>query len=548
MIVFLLCALVLPLLMGSGILCFGKNSDKEKQERLPLAEVYAAGVMLLFAVGELAGCVVIKLDGSFAMYKMVFGVLTAAALCVSAIIGRKTLRRMPAELVQRVRNFIGVFTDKDNVQKFVTVCVILLLLLHIAGYFIYVPDVGSDVTVETVHVTGVTGTVFRYNPVTGMQMEHGVYPIYKLASLPLLYTLITQLTGMRTNLLLFYVIPVWVILVSFSLVVNWASVLFPERKDMRSRFLLLYLLLLTFGDYADGTFAYGLLHGAWKGAVVACAIAVPFGCCMVYHIFAEKQWFYGGIGAFLSLAGFVFARPLFVPGIMFASTDEVFHEWALLFLAVLTLCLVRERRKQSFKKREVICLAAVLFTGVIVGNPLTLLALAYVGTMLTGAVSERKKSRSVLAGLIVIICLSGTVLPFCADVMKKQYIPQESLEVQKRIDELASQLGQVCLVAPEDVMERARILNDNVCLPYGKDMWHEDCNREVADTYTEAQELLYQQMKTDYLQPDTAAAMAKEAGCNLLVLREVMSEDAMRQGGWQQAEDVTGYAVYYRGQ
>lgn len=548
MIAFLLCVAVLPFLAGSWILCFRKNSGEKNQERLPLAEIYAAGVMLLFALGELAGCVVIKLDGSFAMYKKVFGALGAAALCVSVLLGRKTLKRIPSELGQRVRDFFGGFTDKDNARKFVTGCVILLLLFHIAGYFIYVPDVGSDVTVETVHVTDVTGTVFQYNPVTGTQMEHGVYPVYKLASLPLLYTLIVQLTGMQTNLMLFYVIPVWVILVSFALTVNWASVLFPERKDMRGRFLLLYLLLITFGDYADGTFAYGLLHGAWKGAVVACALAVPFGFCMVYHIFAEKQWIYGGAGVLLALAGFLFARPLFVPRIMFASSDEAFHEWALLFLAVLALCLVRERRKQSFKKREVICLAFVLFTGVIVGSPLTLFALAYVGTLLTGTVSERKKSRSILAGLIVIICLAGTVLPLNADTIKKQYIPQESLEVQKRINELAVQLKQVCLAAPEDVMEQARILNAQVCLPYGKDMWHEDCNREVADTYTEAQELLYQQMKTDYLQPDTAAAMAKEAGCNVLVLREVMSEDAMRQGGWQQAEDVTGYAVYFRGQ
>ena len=548
MIAFLLCISVLPFLMGSWILCFRKNNGSGKQEKLPLTELYAAGVMLLFAVGELAGCVVIKLDGNFAMYKGIFGGLTAAALCVCVIVGRKTLARIPEELVQRVRNFFGVFTGKDNVQKFVTVCLVLLVLLHVAGYFIYVPDVGSDVTAETVHVTDVTGTVFAYNPVTGTQMEHGVYPIYKLASLPFLYTLIVQLTGMQTGLLLFYVIPVWALLVSFALAVNWAGILFPERKDMSSRFLLLYLLLLTFGDYADGTFAYGLLHGAWKGAVVACAIAVPFGFCMAYHIFAEKQWFYGGAGVLPALAGFVYARPLFAPRLMFASSDEVFHEWALLFLAVLALCLVRERRKQNFKKREVICLAFVLFTGVIVGSPLTLLALAYVGTMLAGSVSERKKSRSILAGLAVIICLAGTVLPFNADTIKKQYIPRESLEVQKRIDELAAKLGQVCLVAPEAVMEQARILNAQVCLPYGKDMWHEDCNREVADTYTEAQELLYQQMKTDYLQPDTAAVMAKEAGCNLLVLREVMSEDTMRQGGWQQAEDVTGYAVYFRGQ
>lgn len=548
MAIFFLCAAVLPFLTGSWIICLRKNNSKEKRERMSLTEIYTAGVLTTFGVGELAGCIVIKMDGDFALFRELFLALLLAAVCVSVIVGRKTLKEMPAELGQRIRAFLPEFTDKDTSQKVMTGFIALLLVLHIAGYFVYVPAVGGDVTVETVHVTDTTGTVFQYNPVTGMQMEHGVYPVYKLASLPLLYTLISQFTGMTAQQLLFYVIPIWVLLVSFALTANWASVLFPERKGLRSCFLLLYMLLITFGDYADGTFAYGILHGAWKGTVVAGAIAALFGSCMAYRMLTEKQWLYGGAGALLALVGIVYARPLFAPRIMYASSEEDFREWALLFLAVFAVALVRERKKQSWKKREAVCFGLALLTGLIVGSPLTLLALSYAGVMLTDAVAERRKSRSVMAGLVVVICLSGTVLPFYSDVMKKQYISQESIQVQERIDELTDQLGRVCLAAHEDVMEQARILNAKVCLPYGKDMWHEDCNREVADTYTEAQELLYQQMKTDYLQPDTAAVMAKEAGCNLLVLREEMSEDAMCQGGWQQAEEVTGYAVYYRGQ
>ena len=53
-------------------------------------------------------------------------------------------------------------------------------------------------------------------------------------------------------------------------------------------------------------------------------------------------------------------------------------------------------------------------------------------------------------------------------------------------------------------------------------------------------------MKVDYKQPDTIAAMAVDLQCDILVLREKMSEDAMRRYGWQDAGDVTGYAVYCR--
>ena len=57
---------------------------------------------------------------------------------------------------------------------------------------------------------------------------------------------------------------------------------------------------------------------------------------------------------------------------------------------------------------------------------------------------------------------------------------------------------------------------------------------------------MFEQMKTDYMQPDTIAAMAAEMHCNILVMRECMSEEMLIRGGWKEAEEVTGYAVYYK--
>ena len=57
---------------------------------------------------------------------------------------------------------------------------------------------------------------------------------------------------------------------------------------------------------------------------------------------------------------------------------------------------------------------------------------------------------------------------------------------------------------------------------------------------------MFEQMKLDYLQPDTAAAMADSAGCRILVLREAMSEECGRVHGWKEAEGTEGYALYYR--
>ena len=53
-------------------------------------------------------------------------------------------------------------------------------------------------------------------------------------------------------------------------------------------------------------------------------------------------------------------------------------------------------------------------------------------------------------------------------------------------------------------------------------------------------------MKIDYEQPDTIAAIAAELKCNILVMRERMSEQAERQYGWEESEGTTDYAVYCR--
>ena len=150
--------------------------------------------------------------------------------------------------------------------------------------------------------------------------------------------------------------------------------------------------------------------------------------------------------------------------------------------------------------------------------------------------------------------MAGTVLPFHGNALKKWHISEADLEIQDKITQYAGNYeGTVMLVAPEHVMEQARLQNDNIILPYGKDLWYgftwygkKSCNQEIADVYTEKEVMLYEQMKVDYKQPDTMAALVSETDCRLLVLREEMSEEAKAQYGWHMAEKTEGYAIYYK--
>ena len=61
--------------------------------------------------------------------------------------------------------------------------------------------------------------------------------------------------------------------------------------------------------------------------------------------------------------------------------------------------------------------------------------------------------------------MAGTVLPFHGNALKKWHVSEADLEIQDKITQYAGNYeGTVMLVAPEHVMEQARLQNDNIIL------------------------------------------------------------------------------------
>ena len=541
MLQFIVCVTVFPILMGLGFIQLKKEKGTES-----LTECYVLGLLFLFLLGEAASCIVIKMDGSFSFYCLLFACFIGAGALISLVIGRK----VPVQLWENLKNAAGEKRDEGkrlwNLMM-ALVGVLLLLAFPILGYWLYVPDAAGSTMVETISVTVLTDTIFGYNPVTGAALEYGMYPIHKFACLPLIYSALYRLSGLSQNAFAYYAIPIWVLLVFVMLMAQCGKTVFGENKEKRSIFMLLLGAWLVTGNGDKGTLAYQLLHGGFKGETLACAVIIPFGVYMLYYFFVKKERLFGGIGTMLSLCGILVSRPLFLPERFAFFAEDSGREWMLFALAVFVLYLTREKTRKKWKKQEVVLLGMCLFAGLITGNIFPMAGTAYVGTCLWNIAEERKKAVPFLVGAILLICMAGTVLPFRGDCTKKADIPSGDVEILNRIEELAEDCEkEAVLVAPQNVMERARLHNTKIVLPYGKDLWQENCNREIADVYTDKEILLFEQMKTDYMQPDTIAVMAAEMHCNILVMRERMSEEVLIRGGWKEADDVTGYAVYYK--
>ena len=539
MILFLICIAIVPFLLGSIFLRLKKERGTEV-----LAEGYLLGLLFLFLLAEAAACIVIKLEKSFSDYCLLLAGMVSVCLLFALLTSGRWLWR---EFIKNKKKNADKGERSQSRRDWLWKAVLLLLFaFFFIGYLLYLPDAGSDTMIETVSVTAATDTVFAYNPITGQALRYGMYPLYKLASLPLLYGAFYRMAQGTVSSFLYYTASFWALLLAGLILWLWAQLLIGEQKEKKRLFLLFSLLLIVVGDGEADSFAYLLLHRGYSGTVFA-GLFFLFGGYMLWQCLVRKERWYGSIGILLSFIGILVARPLFLPKLLFQNGVSDGKWWGLLFLAVLALYLARERTQKKWKKQEAVLLGAALLTGLFVCNPLVAVSTAYAATALWSIGEEWKRGRKVFAGFIILICMTGTVLPFSGACEKRSQAPAVDYEIQDKISALAETYeGEVMLLAPEMVMEQARMQNAQIILPYGKNLWREDCNREIADVYTEEELLLFEQMKLDYLQPDTAAAMADSAGCRILVLREAMSEECGRVHGWKEAEGTEGYALYYR--
>ncbi len=133
------------------------------------------------------------------------------------------------------------------------------------------------------------------------------------------------------------------------------------------------------------------------------------------------------------------------------------------------------------------------------------------------------------------------MLPFQARLPKTWHISEDSIQIQDKIQFLAQPYEEgALLVAPETVMEQARLSDaDGFCCLTAKISGIPDADWRFAAFYPygEAEMILYEQMKTDYQQPDTIAAPQWIWSVIFWYCGERMSEDA-RQYGWQETGET----------
>lgn len=139
----------------------------------------------------------------------------------------------------------------------------------------------------------------------------------------------------------------------------------------------------------------------------------------------------------------------------------------------------------------------------------------------------------VCAGLVLLLALCGTVSPFFTDWKQSDGFEKIRAE-EKEVLEILSGMQEerdVCIWAPDEVVETARAYDGNLKLLYGRDMWNNALSGYTYDVYDETRKKLYDWMNTNWIEVQAyeletelntaeAFALAKDCGCTHLVLKK----------------------------
>lgn len=163
--------------------------------------------------------------------------------------------------------------------------ILTVFALNVSVMLRYEPYFGNDMTVEETGTILETGTICRYHPGTGAELEFGMDARAKLNFMPGLYAVLCDITGAEPYLFICRWIPVWGLLLNYMAVfLLLRSICCKKQKDpcrderdcrMILYAVILYGILLLFGDYQAYTYAFRLLHQGWNPDVILWASVVP---------------------------------------------------------------------------------------------------------------------------------------------------------------------------------------------------------------------------------------------------------------------------------
>ncbi len=277
---------VLQIWLGTGVLglLYGGQSRK-----LYMADRLLVGFMAEIGLAELSHLAGAVLGRSFADVCRLFGMGVVVLSILSMGVWLWTRRNERAGGGNWRRKHVG---RSDDVTPFVAglflvfcLMVIYQIMVIVDGDFLYRT---GDMTVETVESFLEEDGVYRINPLTGNAYTGGVPLRIRILCLPTLYGILCRLFQMSATELVWKLIPLHVLLMSYLAYVVITRTLFARKKDGTDRLLFMTLIAAVFcvGNYLYGMDGFNLLYCGFRGVAIRNAVLLPY----VFGLALRRKW------------------------------------------------------------------------------------------------------------------------------------------------------------------------------------------------------------------------------------------------------------------
>ena len=161
----------------------------------------------------------------------------------------------------------------DRACFFMMLMVFLLVLLRMA---LGVNLLREDIVLETVLTTIQSDSLYVTHPLTGQVMEAGMISSKKILTSPLFYAGVVQMTGVDTEIFLYFVMGVMTLVCSYYASALLFSQVSSNTRSKRYIFWIMMGLLILSGDYHSGVISYKLLYQGYEGNTICFAVILPY--------------------------------------------------------------------------------------------------------------------------------------------------------------------------------------------------------------------------------------------------------------------------------
>ena len=324
--------ILVTVVTGGGVLAV--LYGKKQESTFPFADALLLGTIAMVGTVEAAHICAVAAKLSFSAAVKIFGVLTAvlflAALTFILVRYFRAGRNADRKLEKQLKT-----PDKLPGKLSLLSVLFMLLVLSQAAYIAARGGVylGGDMTVETVESFFYTDAIYQVNPLTGAAYQGGLPLRLEILCLPTLYGALSRLSGLESRLVVWTVVPLMTLLLSYSAFFCLGRCLFPTDRKKRELFMVVVALLLWAGGYHYVVDGFGVLYSGFRGTVIRNVALMPY----LLSLCLRKRW----LAALLCIAAeCCIVWTLYGAGV------------CLLAAAVMAICTFTESRLEGSRREE----------------------------------------------------------------------------------------------------------------------------------------------------------------------------------------------------